>query len=330
MKFAYPWVLLAVLPLAAAVWWVLTGGERRRRRLPYPAASALGQAALPPAWPLARWAPTALRALALLLVVIALARPQRLGKAAQGSGRGIDIMLAVDTSPSMAALDIAPSRLEAAKTTAHRFIEGRVQDRIGLIVIGGVSQLACPLTTDYDALIEQLNSLSPGMTLVNGTALGDGVISGLNHLRDSDAKSKVIILLTDGRSNTGLIDAATAAKAAASLGVKVYTIGTAGHGPARLSYVDPRSGPVQGVVEDDLDEELLSQISAITDGRYFRATSLKQLNEIYAMIDKLEKSKIELPPIVSRDDLYQPFVLAAALLLAAEAGLANTLWLRWP
>jgi Ca-activated chloride channel family protein len=266
----------------------------------------------------------------LLAVVLALARPQRVTSALAGGGRGIDILLAVDVSPSMAATDVEPSRLEAAKLTARRFVEGRVQDRIGLVVFGGASQLACPLTLDYDAVYEQLDSLAPGMTLVDGTAIGDGIVSAVNHLRASDAKSKVVVLLTDGRSNTGLIDAMTAARTAASLGVKVYTIGTGGRGPAQISYTDPRRGLVQGVVEDDLDEELLSQIASITDGRYFRATSLKQLAEVYATIDKLEKSKVELPPIISRDDRYQPFLLIAALLLAAEAALAGTVWLRWP
>lgn len=330
MRFGYPWLLLLALPVAAAAWWALTGGERRRARLPYPAAERLARAALLPAWPLARWAPAALRGAAMLVLVAALARPQKLFSRLQASGQGIDIMLAVDSSPSMAATDVEPSRIEAAKQTARRFILGRTDDRIGLVTFGGASELVCPLTADYDALLSQLDALSPGMTMVDGTAIGDGIISALNHLKDGTAKSKIIILLTDGRSNTGLIDPLTAAKTAASMGVKVYTIGTGGQGPAQISYVDPVHGAVNGMVDDDLDEELLSQISAMTGARYYRATTLSQLRDVYASIDKLEKSKVDLPPIVSRDDLYRPFVLAAALLLLAEAGLSNTLWLRWP
>jgi Ca-activated chloride channel family protein len=329
VRFAYLWPLLLVLPAAAAAWWALTGGERRRSRLPFPSAGRLARAAAQP-WPPARWAPAALRGLALALVAVGLARPQRVTSRLQTTGRGIDIMLAVDTSPSMAAADIKPSRLDAAKETARRFALGRVQDRIGLTVFGGAPQLMCPLTLDYDALLGQLDSLSPGMTMTDGTALGDGLVSAVNHLRAGDARSKIVILLTDGRSNTGLVDALTAAKAAAADGVKVYTIGTAGRGPARISYVDPQHGPVDGVVDDDLDDELLAQIAAMTGGRYWRATSLSQLQEVYDSIDKLEKSKIELPPVVSRDDLYRPFALAAALLLLAEAALSQTLWLRWP
>lgn len=330
MRLAYPWLLLLGLAAAAAIWWTLTEGERRRARLPYPAAESLARAALLSSWPAARWAPAALRGAALLAVVVGLARPQKLLSRLQTEGRGIDIMLAIDVSPSMAASDVEPSRIEAAKQTARRFILGRTQDRIGLVAFGGASQLACPLTADYDALLSQLDSLQPGMTMVDGTAIGDGMVSALNHLKSGSAKSKIVILLTDGRSNTGLIDPLTAAKTAASLGVKIYTIGTGGQGPARISYVDPVHGPVSGMVDDDLDEELLGQIAAMTEGRYFRAASLTQLRAVYSTIDSLEKSKIELPPVVSRDDLYRPFALAAALLLLAEAALSSTVWLRWP
>ena len=207
---------------------------------------------------------------------------------------------------------------------------GRVQDRIGLVVFGGGSELSCPLTLDYDALLGQLDTMTPGMTGVDGTALGDGLVSAVNHLRAGEATTKIVILLTDGRSNTGLVDPLTAAKTAASLGVKVYTIGTAARGKAFVSYVDPQRGPVQGWITDDLDEELLAQIASATDGQYRRATSAKELRETYAAIDRLEKSKVTLPPAVSRDDLYRPFLFLGALLLMIEAATANSLWLRWP
>ncbi|MDE2038768.1 MAG: VWA domain-containing protein [Elusimicrobia bacterium] len=329
MRFAYPWVLCLSLPALAAAWWALTFGERRRHRLPYPAAGALAGAAAS-AWPAARWMPAALRAAALLLVAMALARPQRVTSSLGASGQGIDIMLLLDMSPSMAANDVDPSRAEAAKQTARRFVLARAQDRIGLVAFGGASELLCPLTLDYDALLSQLAALSPGMTMVDGTAIGDGIISAVNHLKAGSAKTKIAILLTDGRSNTGLIDPLTAAKAAATMGVKVYTIGIGGRGPAQVSYMDPQRGLVQGVVDDDLDEETLNSIASVTGARYFRATSLKQLRSVYAAIDTLEKSKIKLPPVVSRDDLYQPFALTALLLLLAETMLGATLWLRWP
>lgn len=327
MRLAYPWALLALLPAAAAAYWVLTGGERRRARLPFPAVEKLAGAR---AWPVARWGPAALRGAALLLLALGLARPQRVTSRVQSFGRGIDIMLAVDVSPSMAAQDIDPTRLEAARATARRFVSGRAQDRIGLVVFGGASQLACPLTLDYDALLGELDGLEPGMTMTEGTAVGDGLVSAVNHVRGGDAKTKIVILLTDGRSNTGLVDPETAAKTAAASGVKVYTIGVGGRGPARIAYVDPQRGPIEGMVEDDLDEELLDRVAASTGGRYFRAASLKQLREVYATIDALEKSKIELPPAVSKDDMYQPLLLGALLLLLAEGAAASTLWLRWP
>lgn len=330
MRLAYPWALLLAVPAAAAVWWLLTGGERRRSRLPFPSAERLARASAASPWPPARWAPAALRGAALLLLAFGLARPQRVTSRVKTDGRGIDIMLLVDVSPSMAAGDVAPSRIEAAKETARRFVMGRSQDRVGLVVFGGASQLQAPLTLDYDALLGQLDELQPGMTMVDGTAIGDGILSAVNHLKAGSARTKIAILLTDGRSNVGIVDPVTAAKAAASEGVKLYTIGTAGHGPARVSYVDPVHGPMQGVVDDDLDDELLTQIAQLTGGRYWRATSLRELREVYDTIDKLEKSKVELPPIISRDDQYRPFALAAALLLAAEAALASTLWLRWP
>jgi Ca-activated chloride channel family protein len=240
-------------------------------------------------------------------------------------------MLAMDTSTSMSALDFAPlSRIDAAKDTARRFVEGRAQDRIGVIVFGGAPQLASPLTADYDAVYQVLDGLTPGMTQTDGTAIGDGIISAVNHLKDSDAKSKIIIMLTDGRSNTGLIDPITAAKTAASLGIKVYTIGCGKRGQSVMPVDDPVQGRVMVTIDDDLDEDLLDQIARMTDARYFRATSLKELREIYATIDKLEKSQVKLPDVVSRDDRYRFPVAAAALLLLLEAVLSNTWLLRWP
>jgi len=240
-------------------------------------------------------------------------------------------MLAMDTSLSMAALDFKPgNRLDAAKETARRFVLGRAQDRMGLVVFGGATQLACPLTADSEALLSQLEGLEPGMTKTDGTALGDGIVSAVNHLKASDAKSRIAILLTDGRHNAGTIDPLTAARAALSFGIRVYTIGAAKKGTSLLPVDDPLRGRVLVPLEEDLDEELLSEIARITGGSYFRATNLRELREIYDTIDKLEKSQVRLPDIVSREELYPFPVLAAALLLLLEAALANTLLLRWP
>lgn len=331
MTWAHPYAWLLALPVLAAAGWMAVEAAARRAAVSFPADEALFRGGRSARALLARWAPPALKVAALLLVVCGLARPQNVKTKLAGLGRGIDIMMAMDASTSMGALDFAPlSRMDAAKDTARRFVEGRAQDRIGVIVFGGSPQLASPLTADYDAVYQVLDGLAPGMTRSDGTAIGDGIVSAVNHLKDSDARSKIIILLTDGRSNTGLIDPITAAKTAASLGIKVYAIGCGKRGQSMIPIDDPVQGRVMAAIDDDLDEDLLDQIARLTDGRYFRATSLKELRDIYATIDKLEKSNVKLPDLVSRDDRYRGPVLAAALLLLLNALLSNTWLLRWP
>ena len=330
MRLAHPWMLLAILPALAAAWWTATRLEDGHRpTLPFPALDAFsGEPTLRSR--LARWLPLSLRLLALLLICAGLSRPQKVTRRLQGYGEGIDIMIALDTSLSMNALDFQPlSRVEAAKDTAARFVRGRVEDHIGMVVFGGGPMLACPLTLDYDALIGRIESLNAGMTGVDGTALGEGIISTLNHLKAGTAKTKIIILLTDGRGNVGL-DAVTAAKTAAALGVKIYAIGTAKRGESLMPVDDPNLGRVMVRVEEDLDEEGLLEVARLTNGKYWRATSLSELRSIYAEIDKLEKTKVKLPEIVSRADLYALPVLGAALLLLLEAVLSQGLLLRWP
>jgi Ca-activated chloride channel family protein len=269
-------------------------------------------------------------AAALALVALGMARPQRVQRAVGGAGRGIDIVLAIDSSISMNAMDLKPTRLEVAKETAARFVRGRAEDRIGLVTFGGAPLLACPLTVDYDALVERVGSLEGGMTKAEGTAVGDGLVSALRRLKDSTAKSRVVVLLTDGRSNVGAVDPLTAAKAAAGLGVKVYTIGTATRGQSEMMIDDPRFGRVPVPVGDDLDEETLSEVARMTGGRYWRAESAAALRAVYAEIDKLEKSAVKLPDLVVRNELYFWPVLLAVLLLLVESALSATWLLRWP
>lgn len=328
MTFAHPAALFLLAAVALAALWALRA-RALNAALRFPGRGP-GDGARTARAALGRWAPAALQGTALALVVLGLARPQKVSSRLRGEGQGIDIMLAVDSSLSMGAVDLSPNRIGAAIETAKRFVMGRVEDRIGIITFGGGTELVCPLTLDYDAVLGQLDGLSAGMTDTDGTAIGDGIVSALNHLKDSTAKSKIIILLTDGRSNTGVVDPLTAAKTAASMGVKIYTIGAAKRGPALMPVDDPNRGRVMVQIDDDLDDDLLAEIARETGGRYFRATSLKQLKEVYDTIDKLEKSKVKLPDIVSRDDRYRPFVLAAALLLLAEAALSSTWLLRWP
>ncbi len=330
MRFGHPFMLLAILPALAAAWWVVKRQEPGRRpTLPFPALSSWNAGESGRSL-LARWLPLALRLMALLLLGIGLARPQKVNRLLGASGRGIDIMMAVDTSLSMNALDFDPfNRLDAAKDTAARFARGRVEDRLGLVVFGGGPELACPLTVDTDALAQRIQALNPGMTGADGTALGEGIISALNHLKNSPAKTKIIILLTDGRGNVGL-DAGTAAKTAAALGVKIYAIGTAKRGESVMPVDDPRFGRVMVRVEEDLDEDTLLEVARLTGGKYWRATNLKELRAIYAEIDRLEKSAIKRPEIFSQADLYEGPVFAALLILLAETGIAEGLLLRWP
>ena len=328
MRLLHPWLLLLVLPalaagaaallLSAGAKLSLPSGERLRARAPSLRARA------------ARSAPPVLLALALCLLAAALARPQKVIKFAGGAGEGIDIMLSIDSSLSMKAVDFKPTRVDAAKATARRFVLGRAQDRIGLTIFGGAPLLLCPLTLDYDALLGRLDELDAGMTRADGTALGDGLASAVARLKDSNAKSKVIILLSDGRANTGVVDPLTPAKAAASYGIKVYAIGVASKGESSMTIDDPRYGRVTVPVTDDLDEELLAEIARLTDGKAYRAQDGGELKNIFAAIDRMEKSKVALPKIAAVGDLNQWPLAAALLLLLLESALSAGPLLRWP
>ena len=328
MRLLHPWLLLLVIPalaagaaallLSAGAKLSLPSGERLRARAPSLRARA------------ARAAPPVLLALALCLIAAALARPQKTVKFAGGAGEGIDIMLSIDSSLSMKAVDFKPTRVDAAKATARRFVLGRAQDRIGLTTFGGAPLLLCPPTLDYDALLGRLDELDAGMTRADGTALGDGLASAVARLKDSNAKSKVIILLSDGRANTGVVDPLTAAKAAASYGIKVYAIGVASKGESSMTIDDPRYGRVTVPVTDDLDEELLSEIARLTDGKAYRAQDGGELKNIFAAIDRMEKSKVALPKIAAVGDLNQWPLAAALVLLLLESALSAGPLLRWP
>jgi len=328
VRLLHPWLLLLVIPalaagaaallLSAGAKLSLPSGERLRARAPSLRARA------------ARAAPPVLLALALCLIAAALARPQKTVKFAGGAGEGIDIMLSIDSSLSMKAVDFKPTRVDAAKATARRFVLGRAQDRIGLTTFGGAPLLLCPPTLDYDALLGRLDELDAGMTRADGTALGDGLASAVARLKDSNAKSKVIILLSDGRANTGVVDPLTAAKAAASYGIKVYAIGVASKGESSMTIDDPRYGRVTVPVTDDLDEELLSEIARLTDGKAYRAQDGGELKNIFAAIDRMEKSKVALPKIAAVGDLNQWPLAAALVLLLLESALSAGPLLRWP
>jgi len=328
VRFACPWAL-ALAPLA----WALAVAAARRGRaaaMAYPAGERCRALAPTRRARAARLAPSVLLGAALTLAAVALARPQRIAAVSGDDDRGVDIMLAVDSSLSMNAMDFKPSRLAVARDIAKDFVRGRVSDRIGLVTFGGAPLLACPATVDYAALIERIDELEAGMTRTDGTALGDGLASAVRRLREGAAKSKVVVLLTDGRSNTGAVDPLTAAKAAAALGVKVYAIGTAGRGPALMPVDDPRLGRTVVQINDDLDEELLADIARITGAKAYRAKNRDELADVFAQIDRLEKSEVRRPDLVAVADLHAWPLGSALVLLLLEAALAATALLRWP
>ncbi|HBA60026.1 MAG TPA: aerotolerance regulator BatA [Elusimicrobia bacterium] len=322
--FKNPWVLglLPLLGLAAGI--ARSQASRRLRSAGVPAAVP-EQRSLRSA--LFRFLPFWTRLLALTLLVFALARPQKASRGEVPPTEGIDIMLVLDTSYSMAAEDFAPdNRLEAAKAAASDFVKKRQNDRIGVTVFGGAALLTCPLTLDYQSLLELLDTTYLNMTRADGTAVGDAIVTAVNHLKDSKAKSKVIILLTDGRSNSGLItDLPLAARTAQAHDIKIYTIGTAGKGRAQI----PTGNPLQPVVfiDEDLDEPTLREIAGLTGGEFYRAKNYTELQGIYSRIDSLEKTKFVAKTFTAYTDLYE-FLLVPALLLLAGLFVLERTYLR--
>ena len=265
----------------------------------------------------------ALRMIILALLIVILARPQTTDNWEDKTTQGIDIVIALDISSSMLARDFKPNRLEASKDVAIEFISGREDDRIGLVVFSGESFTQCPLTTDHSVLINLFNDIKQGM-IEDGTAIGMGLANGINRLKDSEAISKVVILLTDGVNNMGAIDPMTAAQIAESLGIRVYTVGVGRNGYAPYP-VQTMFGIQYQNMEVKIDEETLKEIAKLTDGKYFRATNNKKLKEIYKEINKLEKSKIEVKKYSNKNDEYFPFALAVGILLLFEIIIRNTI-----
>jgi Ca-activated chloride channel family protein len=317
-------VLLVALPFA---WW--WSRRRRREALVLPALARGGD--LPRTWrERLRWAPDALRAAAFLAMVLALARPQELAAGRPLTTSGVDIVLTIDASGSMKAEDFQPrNRLEVAKQAAIDFVEQRPSDRLGLVTFAGQAVTQAPLTLDHQAVGSAIRRIEIG-GLTDGTAIGTALATAVNRLRASDARSKVVILLTDGVNNAGQIDPLTAARTAQALGVRVYTIGVGTTGEAPYLLDDPRFGRRYVRVVVRIDEEVLREISSRTGGRYFRATDPEALSQVYAAIDRLERSPLSGRRPVARIDRYA-WVLAFALgLVVAEGVLRGTLFRRLP
>jgi Ca-activated chloride channel family protein len=268
------------------------------------------------------------RLFALSAIIVAIARPRTVDESTRiKTSQGIDIVIAIDVSASMLARDLKPNRLEALKTVAARFINARPNDRIGLVEYAGESYTKTPLTSDKSIVLSSLKSIVYNTVIEGGTAIGSGLATSVNRLKDSKAKSKVIILLTDGVNNTGYIDPKIASELAVEFGIKVYTIGLGSNGLA-LSPISLRSdgGFQYGNVQVEIDEVLLKDIAKITGGQYFRATSTTKLSEIYDEINKLEKTDIEEFKYTNYDEMFRPWVLFALGMLGIETLLRFTLF----
>jgi Ca-activated chloride channel homolog len=266
----------------------------------------------------------ALRAIAITLLIIVLARPQKTDRFQDVTTEGIDIVLTQDISGSMLARDFRPDRLEAAKNIATEFISGRPYDRIGLVVFSGESFTQCPLTTDHAVLINLLREIQSGM-IEDGTAIGMGLATAVNRIKDSQSKSKVIILLTDGVNNKGEIAPATAAGIAKTFGIRVYTIGVGTQGMAPYPVQTPYGIQYQDMPVE-IDEGILKEIAQTTGGKYFRATDNDKLVQVYKEIDKLEKSKIDVRQFSRKEERYLIPALIAFFMLVLEIAARNTIF----
>ena len=319
LEFLHPWVfILLVIPVL--VFWAYTAGRSVfARTIHYPLTHLkTEQASLRVLF--TRWLPAALYTLSLILMITALARPTQINRTALPPTEGIDIMLLMDVSASMNKQDFYPSRFIAAQSNALQFVKKRLNDRIGVTVFAKESLLQAPLTLDHEALEDYISSLYLGIVYPELTAIGDGLAVAINHLKDSKAKSKIIILLTDGDSNFGTVEPLMAAKAAATYGIKVYTIGTAS-APGQNPYSS---------AEDEINEGLLMEIAQMTGGQFYRAKNEAELEKIYDTINELEKTEFSSSSVIHRTDEYQPLLLAAVYLLLLGLMLEKILFVKVP
>ena len=270
-----------------------------------------------------------LRILALASIIVALARPRSVDVTQKSrTTRGIDIVMAIDVSGSMLAKDLKPNRLDALKRVAAKFIEDRVNDRIGLVVYAGESYTRTPVTSDKTVVLQSLKTVNYDDSIIaDGTGIGVGLATAINRLKDSKAKSRIIILLTDGVNNAGTIDPRMAADIAKQYGIKVYTIGIGTNGMAPFPYAKTANGQfLFRNMKVEIDEDLMKEIAKTTDGKYFRATNNKKLEEIYAEINKLETTEIEEKKYFNYDEKFKPLVWLAFALVLIEIGLRNTVF----
>ncbi len=326
-RFAYPYALFSLLVLVPVIY--LAFRKQRGRSVAYSSINLVSDAGLEAGlWK--RYGKTALRVLVLALVIVAVARPQTGQSEYTTHTEGVDILMVLDTSGSMQAQDFKPkNRLHVAKEVVKEFVGKRKHDRIGLVVFAAQAVTQCPLTLDYPVLTRLIDEVDIGM-LEDGTAIGVALATAVNRLKNSQAESRIVVLLTDGQNNTGMVDPTTAAKVAAAMGIKVHTIGVGTKGRAPMPVNDPIFGKRLISVEVDLDEDTLTKIAELTDGQYFRATDREELFEIYDRIDELEKTRIESETYVEYTDRFPWFLLPALGLLTLELALGQTILRELP
>ncbi|HMK05371.1 MAG TPA: VWA domain-containing protein [Ferruginibacter sp.] len=325
IAFGQPWFfsLLALIPIL--IGWYAFRNNRQQGSFIISDSSAKGLSTWKTAF---RHLPFVLRLLAIICIIMALARPQTKFDEQNVEGEGVDIVLCIDVSGSMTAQDLTPNRLEAAKKVAIDFVNQRLTDRIGIVIFSGESFTQCPLTTDRNVLIAAIQNIRNGL-LEDGTAIGSGLGTSVDRIRSSKSKSKVVILLTDGENNGGLIDPKTAKEIAKAFQVKVYTIGVGTDGYAQQPVNTPM-GVVMQSGKVSIDEKLLKEIASETGGKYFRAKDNEGLAGIYDEINGLEKSKVEISTITKQTEKYFPFVIAALFFLFLEVLLRFTVFRKFP
>ncbi len=327
ITFAYPWILyfLSIIPIMLAYYWFR--GRKKQPSITYSSLNLFKN--FPVTWKVRfRHLPALLRALGLALLIVALARPQTFSSGEDIYTEGIDIAMVLDISGSMLAEDLKPNRIEAAKNVVDDFIKGRTSDRIGLVVFARDAFTQCPLTIDYSVLRNLLKDIKSGM-IDDGTAIGNAIANGVNRLKDSNAKSKIIILLTDGVNNSGEVDPISAAQIAKTFGIRIYTIGIGTQGQAPYPVQTPFGTRYQ-MVPVEIDEKVLNEISKITDGKYFRATNNKKLRDIYNEIDKMEKTKVQITSYKNAHELFYSWLSGGILLIFLELGLSKTILRKLP
>lgn len=325
ITFSHPWFFLLLLIVPVLIYWYAAKSNRRQGSIIISDISAKGLGS----WKTGlRHLLFILRLLAVVFIITALARPQTMYEEQNIEGEGVDIVLCIDVSGSMTAQDLTPNRLEAAKNVAIDFVNKRQTDRIAVVIFSGESFTQCPLTTDHRVLVSAIENIRNGL-LEDGTAIGSGLGTSVDRLRESKSKSKVVILLTDGENNGGLIDPETAKEIAKAFKVKVYTIGVGTDGYAPMPVNTPM-GIVMQQGKVSIDEKLLKEIASETGGKYFRAKDNEGLTGIYAEINNLEKSKVEISTKTRYTEKYFPFVIAALAFLLLELILKFTIFRKFP